>query len=115
MLKDDPQLAKTPEGTMLKQVVDHYRGSRFVNTQSVQVLLGLAGVDAVYDAAYAWYYGQNWHWQFDRKVEEESPARFFDVIALERSRWKLRYRFAGSTLALSEFHPSHRQNQLIYR
>ena len=70
-------------------------------------MLNLAGVPTAIDPFYTQYYGWNWHWQYDPAVEEESPARVFDVLSHVRSQWQLSYWFAGDTLVMAEFHPQY--------
>ena len=112
MLKDDPELAKSPEGAMLKNAVDQYRQSRYVNGPNLLVLLGLAGVDAFSDPIYHNYFGSNWYWQYDASEEEKSPMRLFDLLDFERDGWRLRFRFSGGAVAVIEYHPSHLQHYL---
>jgi len=112
IIKEDPEIVKTQEGSILQRTVQHYRNSRFVNRVNLEVLLSLAGIHTTPHPFTTRYYGTNWYWQFDRAKEGKSPMRLVDLLDHQRSSWRLRYHFVGDTLALMEYHPSHLQHHL---
>ena len=112
LLKDDPELAKSPPENQLRQIISYYRSSRILYAHGLHLLFELAGIDAQPDIAMINNYGWSWYLRFNKQQEETAPMTLLDAILRGQSdtnKWKLNLRFAGETLTYFCYHESHRR------